>query len=197
LSDDPESEIVIPQIMLFKVAGKVTAPDTSSLPMHLKPIAKLSPDKAAATRNIVLDQMTMPDGSIMMMLNNKGWRDPIDEKPVLGTTEVWQIVDAMKITHPFHIHLVEFQVLDRRPFDIDEFHKSGKIVFTGEAEKPDANEQGWKDTVRATGRHVTRIIMRFAPFPGFYVYHCHILEHEDMDMMRPFQIVEPMAASFH
>ncbi len=48
---------------------------------------------------------------------------------------------------------------------------------------------GWKDTVRVTGNAITRIIMRFLPYPGFYVYHCHILEHEDMDMMRPFQVL--------
>ena len=53
------------------------------------------------------------------------------------------------------------------------------------------NEMGWKDVVRVLPQMVTRIIMKFEPYPGYYVYHCHILEHEDMDMMRPFQIVAP------
>jgi len=66
-----------------------------------------------------------------------------------------------------------------------------EIVYTGPAIAPEANETGWKDTVRSYPEQVTRIIMRFAPFKGYYVYHCHILEHEDMDMMRPFQVVAP------
>ena len=93
--------------------------------------------------------------------------------------------------HPFHLHLVDFQVLDRRPFDVKTFQKKGELHYTGEPQAPLPNELAWKDTVRATPGEVTRIIMRFGPFLGHYVYHCHILEHEDMDMMRPFDVVEP------
>ena len=84
---------------------------------------------------------------------------------------------------------MQFQILDRTAFDVDEYNKTGKIVFLGAPKPPDPNEAGWKDVVRANPREITRIIMRFEPYPGYYVYHCHILEHEDMDMMVPFEVV--------
>jgi spore coat protein A len=59
--------------------------------------------------------------------------------------------------------------------------------------KPDVNEMGWKDTVRVNARTVTRIIVPFAGYPGRYVWHCHILEHEDNDMMRPYEVISPAA----
>jgi spore coat protein A len=88
-------------------------------------------------------------------------------------------------------HLIQFQILDRIPFDVDAFNAKGQLRFTGEPQLPPPGESGWKDTVQATPGFVTRLIMRFAPFTGRYVYHCHILEHEDYDMMRPFQVIAP------
>ena len=139
----------------------------------------------------------MADGTPMMIMNGKNWRNPktgsldITEKPVLGTSEVWELVNATYEPHPFHIHLVEFQTIDRHPFDGDKYTADQTINFTGPAVPPDPNEQGWKDVIRTDPWTVTRIIMQFAPYTGFYVYHCHILEHEDMDMMRAFEVVKP------
>jgi spore coat protein A len=99
--------------------------------------------------------------------------------------------------HPFHIHLVDFQVLDRTPYDVDTYLKTGQINYTGPAESPDPNEMGRKDVVRVVPRMVTRIILNFGPYPGYYVYHCHILEHEDMDMMRPYEVVAPASIGVH
>jgi spore coat protein A len=189
--DPGDGEIKIPQMMMFKVGTTVSEPDTSSLPMHMKTIERMDPSSAVKTRQIVLNQVNMPDGTPMLQMNGKAWHDPIEEKPVRGTTEVWELVNALSDEHPFHIHLVQFQVLDRRPFDPDKYASTGQVVYTGPAEPPAPNEMGWKDTVRTQSYAVTRIIIRFEPFSGYYVYHCHILEHEDMDMMRPFQIVDP------
>ena len=189
LTDAGEGEIPLPQVMLFKVASKVTETDLSQLPMKMKPIVRLNAKDAAQTRQIVFGQMKMADGTPMLTLNGKHWHDPIDEKPVFGTTEVWNLVNTLNDIHPFHIHLVEFQILDRTPFNVEEFNKTGKVIFTGASVAPDPNEMGWKDTVRVLPEAVTRIIMKFTPYTGFYVYHCHILEHEDMDMMRPFQVL--------
>ena len=75
--------------------------------------------------------MNMPDGEQMLQFNGKGWHDPIEEKPVRGTTEVWELVNTLPDEHPFHIHLVQFQVLDRTPFDLDDYIKTGKINFIG------------------------------------------------------------------
>jgi spore coat protein A len=190
-TDEDDGEIPIPHIMIFKVADQTQGVDTSSLPMRLKPIARLNPSDSAQSRPIVLTHKIMDDGTDMLLLNGMFWSDPITEFPVLGTTETWSIINAMPEAHPFHVHLVQFQVLDRTSYDAEHFIDTGEILFTGPPEAPPPEEMGWKDTVMSVPGTITRIIMRFEPFTGYYVYHCHILEHEDMDMMRPFQVVAP------
>ena len=81
------------------------------------------------------------------------------------------------------------QILDRRRFDPFTYQTAGRLRFTGPPVPPEANEAGWKDTVRANPGMVTRIIMRFESYTGRYVWHCHLLEHEDNEMMRPFDVV--------
>ena len=71
---------------------------------------------------------------------------------------------------------------------------SGSTIYTGDAFPPEPGEMGWKDTVRATPGAVTRIIVRFESYSGRYVWHCHLLEHEDNEMMRPFEVL-PAASS--
>ena len=182
----------IHDVIQFRVTKRLSGVDTSVIPGRLRDIPRIDPGEAAQTRRIVFDRMVMPDGSQMMTLNGKHWKDPVEEKPLLGTTEVWELVNPLIDVHPFHMHLVDFQVLDRRLFDVEQFLQTGKIVYLDDPVTPSANEMGWKDTVRVFPQMVTRIAMRFAPFAGHYVYHCHILEHEDMEMMRPFQVVAPL-----
>ena len=124
------------------------------------------------------------------MLNGKMWDDPITEKPILGSTEVWNIINSGLGTHPIHIHLIQFQVLGRQPFDTTLYNTTGELKFTGPQIPPDPNECGLKDTVRTFPGYVTKIIMRFTGHPGLYVWHCHILEHEDYDMMRPLELID-------
>ncbi|MDR3606992.1 MAG: multicopper oxidase domain-containing protein [Oligoflexia bacterium] len=188
--DPGDGEMPLPQIMLFKVGPQVLQPDTSSLPMQLRPIPAIPPETAVTTRRITLQQ-TQAGNMQMMLLNGKSWSDPITETPILGTTEIWELVNTTTSMHPFHIHLVNFQVLDNRPFDLAQYGNNGQITYAGAAQPPDPNQVGWKDVVQVQPGTVTRIIMTFGPYAGYYVYHCHILEHEDMDMMRPFQIVSP------
>jgi spore coat protein A len=187
--DPGDGEIPIPQVMMVKVGTAVTTADTTQIPTHLQNITRFDPAHADHTRRIVLSELDVPNMVPMLQLNGLTWRDPIQDKPVLGSTEVWELLNTLPDSHPFHIHLVEFQILDRRPFDVAAYKKDGSLQFTGPAETPDPNEMGWKDTVRVVPQMMTRIMMRFQPYAGYYVYHCHILEHEDMDMMRPFQIV--------
>jgi spore coat protein A len=78
--------------------------------------------------------------------------------------------------------------LDRRPFDLAVYQLTKKIVFTGAAVELAPGEQGWKDTVRVDPMTITRIIVKFEGFAGRYVWHCHLLEHEDNEMMRPYII---------
>ena len=142
----------------------------------------------SAGANLVLSEKPMADGRVMQVLNGKEWTDPITERVRAGSAEMWYLVNNTPSAHSFHVHLVQFQIIDRRPFNRDEYEKIKQIVFSGEAVAAEPNEQGWKDTVKMPAGFVTRIIMRFPDKRGFYAYHCHILEHEDMDMMRPFEV---------
>ncbi|SHF18755.1 Multicopper oxidase [Caldanaerobius fijiensis DSM 17918] len=72
--------------------------------------------------------------------------------------------------------------------NVDHYKATGEVVFTGPRVKPDLNERGWKDTVRANPGEITRIIARFGDYTGIYPWHCHILEHEDHEMMRPYEV---------
>ena len=130
-----DGEMPIPQIMLFKVGTKLNQPDTSQLPMQMRPIQPLKARDAVTTRRISLEMMTM-NGLPMMMLNGKAWEDPITEKPVLGSTEIWELVNTTTSMHPFHMHLVNFQMLDSRPFDVAQYAKNGQITYTDDADIP-------------------------------------------------------------
>jgi len=99
------------------------------------------------------------------------WSNPITENPALNATEAWEINNLTVDSHPIHVHLVKFQIV-------------GRGLPGGPLNPPLANEQGWKDTVIAYPGEVTRIIAKF-DVPGLYVWHCHIVEHEDNEMMRP------------
>lgn len=189
-SRDPgDGEIAMPGLMQFRVKQNALTADLSKLPTRMKAIARIPISEASMSRRIVLGESTTQTGDKMLTLNGKSWNSPIDEKPILGATEVWELVNTLPDSHPFHMHLVQFQILERTPFDSAKFLANGSVVITGPSEAPEPNEMGWKDTVKASGNAITRIIMRFLPYPGYYVYHCHILEHEDMDMMRPFQVM--------
>ncbi len=141
-------------------------------------------------RTLTLNQYVDPATHMMLMLLNASyWRMPVTEKPVLDTVEVWNLVNLTDDNHPIHLHLVRFQILERQPFDIDEYLLSGKMRYVGPAVPPRPSEAGWKDTVQAQPEMITRIIMRFEGFAGRYVWHCHVLEHAANEMMRPFEVL--------
>jgi spore coat protein A, manganese oxidase len=89
--------------------------------------------------------------------------------------------------------LVRFQIIDRRSIDVAAYWATGKLKYFGDPIPPDPGEAGWKDTVRADPAMVTRIIIRFEGYTGRYVWHCHILEHEDNEMMRPYDVIAAAA----
>ncbi len=179
-------------ILEFRVA-KHGPPDTSELPPVLHtPIVRLEESDAVRTRRLTLDERMDPvQRSMGMLLNNTPWHAPVTEKPVLNTTEIWELVNLTDDSHPIHLHLVRFQILDRRRIDTFEYQAHGNLRFFGPPQPPEALESGWKDTVRADPGMVTRIIVPFEGYAGRYVWHCHILEHEDNEMMRPFEVVPP------
>jgi len=176
-------------VMQFRVSpGKVT--DTSSLPPALRPVPRIQESQAVQTRLLTLNEYVNKAGNpAMMLLNASHWNMPVTEKPVLESTEIWTLINPTNDSHPIHLHLVRFQILDRQPYEPWLFQTRRQLHFLGPPQPPDPNEAGWKDTVRADSRMVTRIIVPFTGYTGRYVWHCHILEHEDNEMMRPYEVV--------
>ncbi|WP_257148398.1 multicopper oxidase family protein [Bacillus sp. AFS073361] len=176
-------------VMQFRVTLPLSSVDTSVIPAYLMPYRLMNEQDASKSRYLTLNDRMDQYGRPLMLLDNKTWDDPISENPKLGSTEVWYLINLSPDSHPIHLHLVEFQVLDRRGFDVDRYTKEKIIHYTGPAIPPEPHERGWKDTVRADPNQVTRIMMKFGPFTGLYVWHCHMLEHEDYEMMRPFIVI--------
>jgi spore coat protein A len=127
--------------------------------------------------------------TMLMLLDAKRWHEPVTEQPTLGTVEIWKLVNLTEDTHPIHLHLVRFQILDRQAFDVDGYMTFGKMRLLGSPVPPEPSEEGWKDTVQAHPGMITRIIVRFEGYVGRYVWHCHVLEHAANEMMRPFEVV--------
>jgi spore coat protein A len=177
------------QLMEFRV-GTARVADESELPSVLRPVELIPEAAAVRTRTLTLDEAQNPVAeSTGMLLNKTPWHMPVTEKPVLDTTEIWEFVNLTDDVHPIHLHLVRFQILDRRRFDAFDFQTAGKLRYLGPAMPPEPNEMGWKDTVRVNSHTVTRIIVPFTGYAGRYVWHCHVLEHEDNEMMRPYEVV--------
>ena len=194
-------EIVPSDVMLFKVTKPLSGTDTSSVPEALVPFYPLDPSLAVRERTLSLVEMDRPsDGYTMIgLLDKKHWDDPITEDPKAGSMEIWSFANTTGDVHPMHLHLGQFQVLNRQPFDAKTYAQSGKLVYTGIPMPPESNERpAWKDTIKTYSGYVTRVIARFdlpagtvaKPGEEFrYVWHCHVLEHEDNEMMRPYKIV--------
>ena len=129
------------------------------------------------------------------------WHSPVTENPGLGDTEIWEIYNATGDAHPVHVHLVHFEVIDRQAFKANSIEQPvlqhngtygvgfrlENIKTQGKARGPDAQEETRRDVVTALPGEVTRIKMTFDK-PGRYVWHCHILSHEDHEMMRPLHV---------
>jgi spore coat protein A len=124
-----------------------------------------------------------------MTLNEAHWYEPVTEKPILNSTEVWEFLNLTDDVHPIHLHLVRFQLLNRQNFHAAEYLRSRKTELTAPPVPPDPAEAGWKDTIQVYPGTVTRIIVRFEGYTGRYLWHCHILEHEANEMMRPFEVL--------
>jgi spore coat protein A, manganese oxidase len=176
-------------IMQFRVAAKA-ASDESVVPKSLRPVPRIAESSAVKTRMLTLVEVDdLVQRPVKMLLNNAHWSMPVTENPVLDSVEIWNLINLTDDAHPIHLHLVRFQILDRRAFNIATYWATGEVKYTGAVVPPEPVESGWKDTVRADPGMVTRIIIRFEGFTGRYVWHCHILEHEDNEMMRPFDVV--------
>jgi spore coat protein A, manganese oxidase len=191
---DPDST---GQVMQFRVVPAVAAdPTTPPQFLVLPAITKLT--GGAARRLALLEKASaFTDGPAEAQLGivdetgttvAKEWGDAVTENPAVGATEVWEYHNTTADAHPMHIHEVAFQVVNRQGLVLDE---DGEVVqpvqLTGSPTPPESWENGWKDTVIAYPGQVTRLRLRFTN-PGQFVWHCHIVEHEDNEMMRPYRI---------
>ena len=172
------------QVMRFTV-GSLSGPDTSVPPSRLSLPGLPRLGSPSRTRRLSLNEMMSMffDAPAMAMLGTVqadgtptplGWADPVTENPARGATEVWELHNFTEDAHPIHLHLVQFEVLGRQPFD-------------GPARAPEPWERGTKDTVVALPDEITRVKAKF-DIAGRYVWHCHIIDHEDNEMMRPYQV---------
>jgi spore coat protein A len=169
------------------------------------------PGQAARRRFLTLEEVLDASGApVRLLLNGMRFEDtPVTERPKLGDSEVWALINLSADTHPIHLHLVQFKVQSRQKLDVAGYQQAldearsaagGPVDANGELVNPDPTpyllgsspvretEEGPKDTVRANPAEVTFIKVSF-DIAGKYVYHCHILEHEDNDMMRPYDVV--------
>jgi spore coat protein A len=190
------------QIMEFRVKpAPAVDPTTPPQFLMLPAIAPLSAQ--TATRSLALLEMegTMtepevvgPAEGMLGKLNAEGmplhqmWMDPVTENPTVGDTEVWEFYNFTEDAHPMHVHAVTFEVVNRQALATDKASKATEPAqLVGEPRPSEPWENGLKDTVIAYPGEVTRIRAKFNT-PGQFVWHCHILSHEDNEMMRPYHI---------
>jgi spore coat protein A, manganese oxidase len=194
-------EIVPSEVILFKVNQPLAGEDTSQLPSALVERESLISRSPMRERILKITEAVRESDkyTIIGLLGEKHWADPVTEDPKQDSTEIWSFVNTTEEAHPIHLHQVHFEVLNRQEFDTRIQPRNGDVVSQSKPEPPYAWERGArKDTVIAYPEYITRIVAKFAlpsnpnvrPGQQFrYVWHCHILEHEDNEMMRPYNIV--------
>ncbi|MGA2848738.1 MAG: multicopper oxidase domain-containing protein [Terracidiphilus sp.] len=177
------------ELMQFRVTLSLSSNRIFMGMRGVQPLIKLDEAKSVATRDFILSEGIYHQGRGMCVeINSKKYDDPVTEIVKLGSTEIWRFINNTEDAHPMHLHLVQFQILRRQGFNPVAL-RNGTLELVGIPRLPAANEDGWKDTAVVNPREVLTIIARFEGYTGRYVFHCHMLEHEDNDMMRPFEVV--------
>lgn len=193
---DPETT---GQVLQFRVIA-ASGPDQSTPPQFLQfpPVTEIPP--AVLTRKLALMEMMAmswdgPAEARLGVLDETGtpqeleWMDDITENPAVGTSEQWEFYNFTADAHPMHVHEVAFHVINRERLVLNKEDEEPvvPVQLSGEVRPPEPWETGWKDTVVAYPGEVTRIHAQFEN-PGQFAWHCHIVEHEDNEMMRPYRI---------
>jgi blue copper oxidase len=172
---DDENDAPTGPLLTINPSQTKTAP-AAPLPATLTEVERLSADSATRTRDFVLggdDRDPTINGQAMTSMADMMDRSNLVEVD-LDTIEVWNLVNQSNDTHAFHVHDIQFQIL----------HRNGAF--------PEANESGQKDTVVVHPDEAVSIIMRFTDYADPdtpYMYHCHLLNHEDNGMMGQFVVV--------
>jgi spore coat protein A len=185
------------QVMAFDVVERVV--DDATTPprfLGLPAIAATPPATVVRPLALIEKMSEFHDGPAHALLGTvdgagaweaAAWGDQVTENPEVGTTEIWEFVNTTEDAHPMHVHEVAFEVIERRAVDIDEESGTVETDPASVPRGPEPWETGFKDTVIAYPGEATRVKATFTR-PGQYVWHCHIVEHEDNEMMRPYRI---------
>jgi FtsP/CotA-like multicopper oxidase with cupredoxin domain len=190
---DPQST---GQVMQFRVVPATTADLTTPPRFLVLPAIAALPAPTVTRRLALLEEESAffegaPAAALLGTVDDSGaptarmWHEPVTENPAAGATELWEFYNATADAHPMHIHEVVFEVVGRQDIEVEE--ESHTMTVVGVPRAPEPWETGYKDTVIAYPGQVTRVKARFAT-PGQFVWHCHIVEHEDNEMMRPYRI---------
>jgi FtsP/CotA-like multicopper oxidase with cupredoxin domain len=191
------------RVMQFRVVPAV-APDPTTPPQFLalpaitplppasvtRPLALLEElsqffeDAPAETR---LGTVTGDPNTGTGIWTAKKWEDGVTENPAVGAVEVWEFYNATADAHPIHVHEIVFEVVNRQDIAVNEENQEVQVAPGSVPTPPEPWESGFKDTVIAYPDQVTRVRAQFTT-PGQFVWHCHIVEHEDNEMMRPYRI---------
>ena len=200
---EPADPATTGQILEFRVVPTLDV-DTSTPPrfLRLPAITPLPPETVTRPLALLEEMSTFfDDAPIEALLGTVAgdpnvapgvwtkqlWMDPVTENPAAGTTELWEIYNTTADGHPMHIHEVAFEVVSRQEIVVDEDTMEVQVGPGSAPTPPEPWETGFKDTVIAYPGQVTRVRVRFNT-PGQYVWHCHIVEHEDNEMMRPYRV---------
>lgn len=171
------------QSRLISARGRRQVQPPASLPVPLtrRVITLIEPDPGYPS-------FALPEDGMVRTRSWGGVTEHVDQ----GSVELWNIVNLTGDTHPIHLHLVQFRIVGRLTFGDPPVDFSQQYNFVpprgSSYEEPDAIENGWKDVVRVNPGTCTQVLAYF-DLPGHYVYHCHILEHEDAGMMRAFTVL--------
>ena len=190
------------QVMQFRV-GPALTPDATTPPAFLQLPAIVPLPAETLTRPLALLEMMSDftdgpaearlgtvdfDGPVPGEATALMWGDRVSENPAPNTTEVWEFYNGTADAHPMHIHEVVFEVVNRQPLASNEDGEAEQpFRLDGDPIPPEPWESGFKDTVIAYPGQVTRVRMRFTN-AGQFTWHCHIVSHEDNEMMRPYRI---------
>jgi FtsP/CotA-like multicopper oxidase with cupredoxin domain len=191
------------QVLQFRVVPAV-GPDPSTPPQFMQLPVRVPLPQEVRSKQLALieeagigfdsngDEVEGPVEALLGVLNQgltspRMWASPVTENPSVGDTEVWEIYNTTADAHPMHVHEVAFEVVNREGLVLDGEEVVQPIQLDGTVSPPESWETGVKDTVVALPGQVTRLRIHF-PTAGQFVWHCHIVEHEDNEMMRPYRI---------
>ena len=180
------------ELMQFRVTLPLKQTKAAAKAVNMgitSPLSNSSKSDAARSRDFVLtERMDVHGRSLGVRINEKGYDDPVTEIVKLGSVEKWRFINATEDAHPMHLHLVQFHILHRQGFDPAAFSQ-GTLQPAGALRPPPSGESGRKDTAVVMPNEMLTILVRFEGYTGRFVFHCHMLEHEDNDMMRPYLVI--------